>query len=179
MSQTEQILDRFVESQGWSDNTVLDLCLTYIENQASPEAWEDYLTSLAEVDDDIDPDSPYGPNPDLVQSEVTVRFTGQGWVNDYAIDIDPEGDTDWNVSDATADAIQPALDRGSDLDFVKGDRFAPEWVREWQGPFEINVICTRHGGEWGDDETCPRCTFEDGNIRPTAEPGPLGPGAES
>jgi hypothetical protein len=60
MSQTEQILDRFIETQGWSDSTVLDLALTYIENQSSPEAWEDYLISLAEVDDDIDPASPYG-----------------------------------------------------------------------------------------------------------------------
>jgi 7,8-dihydro-6-hydroxymethylpterin-pyrophosphokinase len=55
MSETEQILDVFVESQGWTKNTVLDLCLTYIENQSSPEAWRDYLASLAEVDDDMEP----------------------------------------------------------------------------------------------------------------------------
>lgn len=54
MSQTEQILDGFRESQGWSDATILDLALTYIENQGSPEAWQDYLTSLKEVDDDLE-----------------------------------------------------------------------------------------------------------------------------
>jgi hypothetical protein len=108
MSQTEQILDRFIETQGWSDNTVLDLCLTYIENQSSPEAWEDYLTSLKEVDDDMETDS------------------GPFWDN-----------------------------------------------------ARLMFVCDRHDGRWGWDETCPRCTDEDGNIRPTAEPGPLGPGAAS
>lgn len=54
MSQTEQILDGFVESQGWTQGTVLDLALTYIENQDSPQAWQDFLASCAEVDDDFD-----------------------------------------------------------------------------------------------------------------------------
>lgn len=111
MSQTEQILDRFVESQGWSDRTVLDLALTYIENQASPEAWEDYLTSLVEVDDDIDPDSPYA-------------------------------DSTWDVR-------------------------------------QMMFVCDRHGGRWGDDKTCARCTYEDGTERPQNDKGPLGPGQEN
>lgn len=54
MSETEQILDRFSESQGWTRATQLDLALTYIENQGAPGAWEDYLTSLKEVDDEWD-----------------------------------------------------------------------------------------------------------------------------
>ena len=40
-------------------------------------------------------------------------------------------------------------------------------------------VCERHGGPWGDDETCPRCTFTDGQVRPHSDPGPLGEGAES
>jgi len=27
-------------------------------------------------------------------------------------------------------------------------------------------LCPRHGGEWGDDVTCPKCTDQDGNPRP-------------
>lgn len=54
MSQTEQILDEFVESQGWSDKTVLDLALTYIDNQENHADWRDYLESLKAVDDEMD-----------------------------------------------------------------------------------------------------------------------------
>jgi hypothetical protein len=37
--------------------------------------------------------------------------------------------------------------------------------------------CDRHGGPWGEDETCARCTYEDGTVRPLDDKGPLGPGA--
>lgn len=33
--------------------------------------------------------------------------------------------------------------------------------------------CDRHGGPWGEDKTCPRCTFLDGSVRPADEQGPL------
>lgn len=29
--------------------------------------------------------------------------------------------------------------------------------------------CPRHGGPWGDDETCVHCTYLDGNPRPQPE----------
>jgi hypothetical protein len=33
-------------------------------------------------------------------------------------------------------------------------------------PTHDPVICDRHGGPWGDDETCVQCTFESGEPRP-------------
>jgi hypothetical protein len=170
MSETEQILDVFVETQGWSKNTIIDLALTYIDNQASPEAWKDYLTSLAEVDDDMS----FEGDPDA-KSEVKVSFAPQAWVNDYAIEVDAEGPREWYVTVATADDI--ANDPDGDLDFVREDERAPEWIKDWSGPFDIHVVCDRHGGDWGEDETCARCTYEDGTVRPLADMGPLGPGA--
>lgn len=45
----------------------------------------------------------------------------------------------------------------------------------WPAPGPLH--CDRHGGTWGDDKTCPRCTYPDGRIRPPLDdPGPLGPG---
>jgi hypothetical protein len=126
MSETEQILDGFVESQGWTQGTVLDLALTYIENQASPEAWRDYLTSLAEVDNDID----------SAQSDIRVSFTPQAWVNDNAIEVDAEGEREWFVSIDTADDLPGC----TDLDWVTEDPFAPQWVKDWSGPFTISVV---------------------------------------
>lgn len=32
--------------------------------------------------------------------------------------------------------------------------------------YRETVECDRHGGPWGGDETCARCTDEDGSVRP-------------
>jgi len=127
MSETEQILDEFVESQGWTQGTVLDLALTYIENQGSPEAWRDYLDSLKEVDDDLDI---------AEESDIRVRFRPQAWQRDYAVEVDPEGETEWLISIETANDLPGS----NDLDWVRSDVFAPDWIKEWQGPFEIEVL---------------------------------------
>jgi hypothetical protein len=49
----------------------------------------------------------------------------------------------------------------------------PDVIGEWQD------ICDRHGGVWGDDETCARCTFENGTVRPLDDKGPLRPEVEA
>jgi hypothetical protein len=49
----------FQGQQGWTDATLLDLCLTYIENQNSPEAFKDFLLQAAASDDE-----PSGPASD-------------------------------------------------------------------------------------------------------------------
>lgn len=38
------------------------------------------------------------------------------------------------------------------------------------------AVCERHGGTWGDDETCARCTYENGTVRSLDDAGPMGPG---
>lgn len=66
------------------------------------------------------------------------------------------------------DAVAYQEDKGGDW-----------WVTElhWQHP-EPTVaalpvpherVCPRHGGRWGDDETCELCTHEDGTVRVSHE----------
>ena len=43
----ENIARTVASEQGWTDATLLDLCLTYIDNQASPDAFEDHLRETA------------------------------------------------------------------------------------------------------------------------------------
>lgn len=101
MSETEQILDRFRESQGWTDKTVLDLALTYIENQASPEAWEDYLRSLKEVDDDMDgdlgpryvADAPFPQSPEEAR---TCEHGNEVWFGHECGLCDGQGQYRWH-----------------------------------------------------------------------------------
>lgn len=42
---------------------------------------------------------------------------------------------------------------------------------------DATTRCDRHGGAWGDDPTCERCTTSDGTPRLVGQPGPMGPGA--
>lgn len=112
--------------------------LTRIEPFDLNNDWEHYYFRPAKLND--------------VDSErFTARFSPQAWVRDYAIEVDPEGDTEWDVtaefatlpSDYRAMLLEEidrtddeALDRD---DALKGDPNAPEWVREWRGPFDIYV----------------------------------------
>lgn len=78
-----------------------------------------------------------------------ATFSPEAWVNDYAIPVDPEGDTKWDCTamvEANAsyfamvfgdrDSLGGYIDRD---DVLKSDPAAPEWVREWCGPFTIRV----------------------------------------
>ena len=76
----------------------------------------------------------------LWQSETLVKFSPEAWQNDYAVPVDPQGDDTWAVADATLDLIADAKKKGRDLDFVMLDPFAPQWVKNWGGPFTITVL---------------------------------------
>lgn len=84
-------------------------------------------------------------------TKYTARFTPEAWVRDNAIEVDPQGPQEWDCTgfaaghedylarlaarfgDTVADGVVDAEDR------FKGDPAAPEWVRDWRGPFTITV----------------------------------------
>ena len=65
---------------------------------------------------------------------TTVTFLPQAWINDYAIEVDPQGPTTWEVPSQRLAGIHPCTYEADELRQEDG---APEWVREWGGPFEI------------------------------------------
>lgn len=72
---------------------------------------------------------------------VKATFHPQAWVNDYAIDVDPEGETSW---DCTYDFLVELPDGWEDddafdLDRLRDDPAAPAWVSEWRGPFYVTL----------------------------------------
>lgn len=69
--------------------------------------------------------------------EFTADFRAEVWLNDQTLSVDPQGDTAWIV---LPHELQP---RESDLDYLKHSTNAPEWVREWAGPFEIDMLFTK------------------------------------
>lgn len=96
-------------------------------------------------------------------SRYVASFEPQAWQNDYANPVDPEGETDWDCTDYIREYLEPdgslrspfrkqmGLGRWLDNDdILKSDPAAPEWVREWQGPFTI-VVRRLEGNRAGSD----------------------------
>lgn len=90
-------------------------------------------------------------------TERTIAtFTPQAWVRDGAIEVDPEGPGSWDASAYAAqhedyvtklrnnpfasDVDDEILDND---DVFHADPAAPEWVREWKGPFSIRLRFVR------------------------------------
>jgi hypothetical protein len=81
-------------------------------------------------------------------------FHPQAWVNDYAIDVDPEGPTSWEITPEFLEETQNAhtypervLEASTyESDELRYDPAAPAWVQDWHGPFWIEV-----------EVTCPTC----------------------
>ncbi len=84
-----------------------------------------------------------------------ATFSPQAWINDQAVPVDPEGPTEWDCTafvddDTLAYLKRTANLRGENLDDLvdgvidnddvfKSDPAAPEWIRNWSGPYTIRV----------------------------------------
>jgi hypothetical protein len=100
------------------------------------ELVEDLLAAEAEL----------RPEPPITIEGETVKlnFNPQAWLNDYAISVDPQGDTVWEVPKdeflkqfpTDADFISKHQER----DDLRHEGSAPQWVRDWSGPFEVDLI---------------------------------------
>lgn len=69
---------------------------------------------------------------------ITAHIRPEAWFRDNAIEVDPQGAVDWDIDADELDPTQP------DLDYLKSSRKAPNWVREWTGPFTITMTI-QHG----------------------------------
>jgi len=64
---------------------------------------------------------------------LTAHIRPEAWVRDNAVEVDPEGDTTWRLIPADLDL------RSADLDFLISSANTPQWVRDWGGPFTIDL----------------------------------------
>jgi hypothetical protein len=78
-----------------------------------------------------------------VWPKVYARFNPQAWVNGHAIDADPEGESLFDVTpEITAMGTAAALrlkDNDYGTDNLRNAAGAPAWIRDWQGPFWVEV----------------------------------------
>ncbi|MHD0644400.1 hypothetical protein ACYPKM_02035 [Pseudomonas aeruginosa] len=75
--------------------------------------------------------------------KVIATFEPQAWVDDYAIPVDPEGETTFDVTPeilvmgkAAAMKIEDGRESSDDFQFAQN---APAWIKKWKGPFRISV----------------------------------------
>lgn len=75
------------------------------------------------------------------EQRVKVTFHPQAWQNDYAISVDPEGETEFTVSlsDATDEEGNLLPDGSYEANALKNCPNAPKWIQKWKGPFYITL----------------------------------------
>lgn len=81
--------------------------------------------------------------PDPAVRRIIATFIPQAWVNDYAVTVDPQGATTFDVTETIlriGEARARALrDDQHETDELRTHAAAPQWVRDWHGPFAVNV----------------------------------------
>jgi hypothetical protein len=74
---------------------------------------------------------------------IIAKFIPQAWVRDYAMEVDSEGEDKWDVTDAILSMpCEEALamqDGQYESDSLRELPSAPKWVRDWGGPFCVEV----------------------------------------
>ena len=96
--------------------------------------------------------SDYQQQSQLRNPRYVAHFTPEAWVNDQAVEADPEGPQEWDCTEhakrnrdylARLEAHSEALDQPGGAvdndDVFKSDPGAPAWVRDWRGPFTIRI----------------------------------------
>lgn len=75
--------------------------------------------------------------------QIIAKFHPQAWINDYAFEVDPEGETTWDVTDEIVamgeGAAMTLQDDQYNTDNLRFSKNAPKWVQEWSGPFYVEV----------------------------------------
>jgi hypothetical protein len=74
---------------------------------------------------------------------IIATFHPQAWVDHHAVDVDAEGECQFDVTDYVVGLGESAACALRDYDDASDDLAAlpqsPEWVRNWPGPFYVTV----------------------------------------
>lgn len=94
------------------------------------------VEDLLEAEQELRPDEPFVPSEAERDQWVEVRFKPEAWINDYATPVDPETPDTWFVEkdQVPAEGASPY-----DWDELRDHANAPQWVKDWSGPFEVEL----------------------------------------
>ncbi|AOH85578.1 hypothetical protein AWL63_18195 [Sphingomonas panacis] len=95
---------------------------------------------------DLAPESSEEPpdDGDAAPKTTILRFRPQAWIRDYAVDTDPDHPDTWEVPVSLLLERFPTREswhqHGNDRDDIRFEGSAPAWVRDWTGPFEVEIL---------------------------------------
>jgi hypothetical protein len=69
-----------------------------------------------------------------------AKFIPQAWVNDNAVTIDAYDVDTWDIAEKDALAAIETARGGGDWDYLRDTPDAPHWVREYPGPFQVEIV---------------------------------------
>lgn len=69
--------------------------------------------------------------------KLHIEFHPQAWVNDYAIDVDPEGPT---IAEVEFSGVEIPEDNSYESDDLRHLPGCPTWWAEWSGPFWVCIL---------------------------------------
>ena len=127
-------IHRIISEQGWNDSSVLEILWSYVAAQQSEDALTEHFRQMQEQE------SPSPPEGDDDVEMVTLRFIPQWWTgqnNEQIMNLKPDGPDTFQVPKSE---WGNAEDRSYAADRFKSHDNAPEWVRAWSGPFEIEQV---------------------------------------
>lgn len=79
----------------------------------------------------------------MFEKRCMARFVPQAWINGYAVAVDPEGPTEFDVTPKIErlgrDLALKLRDDSYETDELRELETAPLWVRNWPGPFVVEV----------------------------------------
>lgn len=74
---------------------------------------------------------------------ATAIFVPQAWMDDNAVDVDPEGETTFDITpEVESMGKERALaikDNTDASDVFQYAAHAPKWIKHWSGPFYIRM----------------------------------------
>lgn len=138
-----------ISDQGWDNDTIILHLLAVMERHGLPDdkigpAFREFADEENAEAAALDPDPRYVTG-DPENAVIECRFTPQAWVRDQAMEVDPEGATTWfmtmhEVEDLCgASSLDDLEDDTHDTDALRGSIHAPQWVKDWSGPFYVSV----------------------------------------
>jgi hypothetical protein len=146
----------------WDHETVLPL------PDDAEEAIRQYFDEIVDNESYSIVEHPLSVTASEVESDITARlaahrervaqraapryqasFDAQAWLDDYAISVDPQGDTVWECTDFLREHPELLADVNNftdcdeywvdDEDLLRTDPACPSWARDWPGPFTIVI----------------------------------------
>ena len=75
--------------------------------------------------------------------KIWAVFHPQAWINGQAVEIDAEGETTFDVTDEILfigkEHALRLKDDSFETDYWRTAESAPQWIKDWLGPFYIEI----------------------------------------